>query len=56
MVTVFSKHKTRPSGPTGMAGTLGKKNQPPLKNGISPCIPLPVVEELVWEGELGKGD
>ena len=27
MVTAFSEHKTRPSGPNGMAGTIGKKNR-----------------------------
>lgn len=27
MVTAFSEHKIRPSGPKGMAGTIGKKNR-----------------------------
>lgn len=62
MVAAFSKYKTRPSGSTGVAGTLGKKNQhgdssekSGRKNDIPPCIHLPVLEELLWEGELGKG-
>lgn len=62
MVAAFSKYKTRPSGSTGVAGTLGKKNQHSdsseksgRKNDIPPCIHLPVLEELLWEGELGKG-